>query len=1056
MAGLAAAFGRGAMTNHWTDIANATLVLVWGANPTENHPACMAHINRARNPKQYFAASDPRSLKTPAKLIVVDPRKTRTAAQADLYVRIRPGSDIAFGNGLLNYMITKVEALPGGNSVRTKFFTYLNQTGNGTFFTDGTQGAATVTDEAMALTNATAGTVAKARIAAGTLVVRSAAAGGGTLFTEGANKDASADYFVSYPAGTVTRCTASTIPSGSTVYLTYSTSGSYSMAVPGSSKYTDARFVIDPATGTDYLRAVRAAGTPDQMSDFPVKVADVTDTLDPNYSNTVYNRMKMHVAAYDLATVADICGCATTEIAAVGDAIIENSRCSTGASTDPRDPGYRATTMLYAMGITQHTCGGANVKTFAQVATIMGNMGRAGGGINALRGIHNVQGSTDMGLLYGNIPGYSANPTEQFPTVANAFGRYLDGLWGTPITGTGNRNVMNGSYDDAYLTGAQALQQRGFYNMTLKWFGDYDYVNGLTGTSTGGALRGAVDKLYSLWPKGQGANHIQMFRDMDSGLTKAAFVLGQNPAVTEANQSKVRDGLRKLDLLVVTDMFENETAACDRKDTGITYLIPACAHPEKAGSSTNSGRTLQWRYQARPAAGNSKDDIEVLLRFAKALDTEGAFAHISAVWATIPGHTTGNVYDLLYKKPYTAGAVAGSGFDGLTGYALISGVADMAKVRDNTSDVATYSTPTVTGSEWAAEKIYREFTSGVTAGGCVWIYTGAYSTDRTTNRHQGQATWPTDNRAKSRDRSDPNNTLAFPGWGFAWLVNRRVLYNNNPATFFTSLTSTHDVPGDVNDLFMGPDSCARLFVSTNENVLNYSRWYRKVHLLKDKPDTVVAGSINALSPHYVAPGLTYAGRFPAHVEPYETPRRDLAALWGRNTKGGAKWDLVLAGTPVAYSGLAGDPTLADPLLKYPLVLTTIRCVEHFQGGPITRNNPWNVEAEPEPWIEINSIDARANNIVDGELVKIVTARTENATAGGEHLLANPGAGWRARVGVGQATNQRVGAGVVGIPWHWGEKGLSTGSRANDLTIDAMDANTTIPEYKACLCRIEKM
>ena len=68
--------------------------------------------------------------------------------------------------------------------------------------------------------------------------------------------------------------------------------------------------------------------------------------------------------------------------------------------------------MLYAMGITQHTCGAQNVKVFAQIQTLMGNMGRAGGGINALRGIHNVQGSTDMGLLYGNIPGYSGNPTQ--------------------------------------------------------------------------------------------------------------------------------------------------------------------------------------------------------------------------------------------------------------------------------------------------------------------------------------------------------------------------------------------------------------------------------------------------------------------------------------------------------------------------------------------------------------------------------------------------------------------------------------------------------------------
>ena len=70
--------------------------------------------------------------------------------------------------------------------------------------------------------------------------------------------------------------------------------------------------------------------------------------------------------------------------------------------------------------------------------------------------------------------------------------------------------------------------------------------------------------------------------------------------------------------------------------------------------------------------------------------------------------------------------------------------------------------------------------------------------------------------------------------------------------------------------------------------------------------------------------------------------------------------------------------------------------------------------------------------------------------------ASYGKGFRARVGAGLTSSQRVGPGVVAIPWHWGEKGLSTGSRANDLCIDATDANSVIPEYKACLCRLEKI
>jgi formate dehydrogenase major subunit len=175
-----------------------------------------------------------------------------------------------------------------------------------------------------------------------------------------------------------------------------------------------------------------------------------------------------------------------------------------------------------------------------------------------------------------------------------------------------------------------------------------------------------------------------------------------------------------------------------------------------------------------------------------------------------------------------------------------------------------------------------------------------------------------------------------------------------------------------------------------------------------------------------------------------------------------KPNLVYGDTPVAGLGrtiAAGNPVDDPSRAGFPFILTTIRCVEHFQGGPITRNNQWNVELEPEPWIEINSVDARARGIKDGDYVNVITARG-NSKASQEALTTGAAAGWAkgfvARVGTGLQSNQRVGVGVVAIPWHWGDRGLSTGSRANDLCIDAMDANTTIPESKACLCQIEKI
>ena len=112
---------------------------------------------------------------------------------------------------------------------------------------------------------------------------------------------------------------------------------------------------------------------------------------------------------------------------------------------------------------------------------------------------------------------------------------------------------MDGSFDDAYFIDRGWWQQAAFYSMTQKWFGD-----------TSVTARANVDKMFSLWPKGNGDNHITMFRNMgkadgDAKRIKAAVVWGQNPAVTEPNQGAVRTGLENLDVLITTDMFETET-----------------------------------------------------------------------------------------------------------------------------------------------------------------------------------------------------------------------------------------------------------------------------------------------------------------------------------------------------------------------------------------------------------------------------------------------------------------------------------------------------------------
>ncbi len=1145
------------MTNHWQDIANSTLVVVWGANPSENHPACMAHINRARYPKQFFASSDARSSKQAARMIVIDPRKNRTAQQADDYVRIRPGTDIAFQNGVIKYIIDQMES---GTSVstaaKTAFFAYLNQTGNGTFYTDGSA----------SLQSKTSATVAgSAKYTDARFLVN----GTDTDYVRGSVNTLGAVATTETAENTI-----SNFPTKSTNCQTGNTV--YNRLKAHVAPYTTAKVVeICECADTDISLVGDAIIANSRCSSvgkaFVDKKMKVRFTQTAGFQNgaatTAQDAIPLWASGVTVSSVTSLDGltnysngtdytfAATGTITRVATGtILDKQVClvTYSGTTDqaPQDT-YRATTILYAMGITQHTCGSQNVKGFANLQGLMGNNGRAGGGINALRGIHNVQGSTDMGLLYGNIPGYSNNPSEQpaevvtltgttavalqwknydntavtitavqsdasviyaatdydlvvngsgYTTIArsatstiadgatvyvsythaisataagpakvyNAFGRYVNALWGLPVHGTAGRSQMNLSYDDAYTTtgGIMQLQQRGFYNMTLKWFGDYA-TYGTAALSS--AKRTAIDATYGLWPKGNGDNHIKMFRNMASGSVKAAVVWGQNPAVTEPNQSKIRDGLHELDLLVVADMFETETAGCGRKATGVTYLLPAASHVEKAGSATNSGRVLQWRYKAIDPVGNSKDDLELLLRFARALNDAHCFKHIE----TANGWTADTAYTKLYATPYgwdpkaTIASVGNSTDFKLAGN-LSSAAIDFATVGVTVGDGTTYASlvpsadTRVNGAEFVAEMIFREWAAGngstgagiyttpngtTTSGGTLWIYVEGYDQSGKTGRLYPEYTdWGVFNRSKSRDRQDPYGVLATHKWGYCWLVNRRVFYNNN------------EIAGDQPDFFMSPDSCTRLFAPdvtqpawtpTGSTIYNYARWYRTIgaptkHVLADKPLFS-----NGLKPSvHVVPG-----RFPSHVEPYETPS---PAIADDPTNGfGYNSTLDTAINAVGARNLLYSGSAVGTSSTYPLVLTTVRCVEHFQGGPITRNNWFNVELEPQPWIEINSADARIAGIKDGNMVRVVTARVAD-NAGNFVSPANYGQGFIARVGSGLSAGQKVAAGVVAIPWHWGEKGLSTGSRANDLTIDAMDANTTIPEFKACLCRIEKI
>jgi hypothetical protein len=341
------------------------------------------------------------------------------------------------------------------------------------------------------------------------------------------------------------------------------------------------------------------------------------------------------------------------------------------------------------------------------------------------------------------------------------------------------------------------------------------------------------------------------------------------------------------------------------------------------------------------------------------------------------------------------------------------------------------------------------------------------------------------NRTQARSPNDSSgNKGIYPGFSWAWLRNRRVFYNKGGFC-----------PGDIGDIFVSPDEVGTLFMgvpgyTVRHPVVSYTGCWRGSRNLNDVP-------INTAD----ATQWSKRGYTPVHWEPHESPRADLVTAHGQ----------------IGRTSNENYADTAEERAEFPFILTTYRHTEHYQGGVMTRNVPWLNELVPEAVVEINSADAAANGIAPSDQVEIMTLRTvkkdalaaasgiaattitvntigefsigddiligadgtqEKRTITGiigstisfsTGLLGTHAAGeqvinvsqdwcgpWRAVVGSGVGSTQKVNPGVVAIPWHWGSAGLATGPTANDLCIDAQDGNTKMPETKVALCKIKKV
>lgn len=346
-------------------------------------------------------------------------------------------------------------------------------------------------------------------------------------------------------------------------------------------EYTNASFLIDPnfkgpadlgglfagfdATGPKYDRGtwkyqVDAQGVPKRDKSLQ----------DPQ---CVYQLLKRHYARYTPEMVERVCGIPKKTFIQAAALF-----CSTGAKD-------KSGSITYALNLTQHTNGVQNIRSLCMLQLLLGNVGVPGGGVVALRGHANVQGATDLAVLYQDLPGYLAMPLrDAHPT----FKDYIE------------KETPKASF--------WINKPKFFVSLLKAWYGD--------------AATKETDWAYDYLPKRASADnysHQHIFVDMHGGKIKGFLALGQNPAVGGPNAKLARAAMQRLEWLVVKDIFLTETAevwkapGTDPKTVKTeVFFLPAAPAAEKDGSLTNTMRLVQWHAKAVDPPGDVRSDASFL------------------------------------------------------------------------------------------------------------------------------------------------------------------------------------------------------------------------------------------------------------------------------------------------------------------------------------------------------------------------------------------------------------------------------------------------------------
>jgi formate dehydrogenase major subunit len=426
----------------------------------------------------------------------------------------------------------------------------------------------------------------------------------------------------------------------------------------------------------------------------------------------VFQLLRRHFARYTPEFVSQVCGCTPEEMVRVAELLCANSGRE------------RTSAIVYALGWTQHTTGVQMIRCAGILQLLLGNVGRPGGGIMAMRGHSTIQGSTDLATLYDVLPGYLPQPAadEQHETLAS----YVE--------------------HEGLPTGYWVHFRRFIVSLLKAWYGEAATPE----NDFGFAWLPRVDADYS---------QLAYFDRMAKGEVKGYFLFGQNPGGGGPNANLHRAGLRNLDWLVVADWFEIESAVFWKSDpngpppTEIkteVFFLPAAASPEKEGSLTNTQRMLQWHGKAVDPLGDCRADAWFVYHLGKRLKELYAGstdprdqALLNLTWD----------YDFDERPRLPDGTPS-----------RIDGEPDLEKVLQEINGHDLSETDPRSSRPRLVSGYSELRDDGTTACGC-WIYSGVF---------------PEPGRNRARERRITDNPLQ-PEWGFAWPDNRRVLYNRASA-----------------------------------------------------------------------------------------------------------------------------------------------------------------------------------------------------------------------------------------------------------------------------------